>query len=111
MQFCVCACLCVQKFALQKLQLLLQDHPACEEQMMDLGALYVCSSVCVVLSVSLRMDIWLLSLSLSLTFFNIVFCCFSLCIEVATDWTELSVKRCFNLFVSLLPLNHKLLRE
>ena len=32
-------------------------------------------------------------------------------IEVATDWTEASVKVCFSLFVSLLPLNHRLLRE
>lgn len=41
-------------------------------------------------------------------------CCIDLILQmsaVAVDWTEASVKKCFSLFVTLLPLNHKLLRE
>jgi hypothetical protein len=30
---------------------------------------------------------------------------------MATEWTEESVNLCLQLFVSLLPLNHKLLKE
>lgn len=29
----------------------------------------------------------------------------------ATDWSEDTVKTCMSLFLSLLPLNHKLLKE
>ena len=34
-----------------------------------------------------------------------------LCVEVASEWTEETVNLCLQLFISLLPLNHKLLKE
>ena len=33
------------------------------------------------------------------------------CLEVASEWTEETVNLCLQLFVFLLPLNHKLLKE
>ena len=38
-----------------------------------------------------------------------VWCC--VCVEVATEWTEDSVKTCVVVYLALLPLNPKLLKE
>ena len=32
-------------------------------------------------------------------------------VEVALEWTEASVKMCFSPFLTILPLNHRLLKE
>ena len=36
---------------------------------------------------------------------------YNVCLEVATEWSEGSVKMCTGLFLTLLPLNSKLLNE
>ena len=41
---------------------------------------------------------------------NFIYTCV-VCVEVATEWTEDSVKTCVVVYLALLPLNPKLLKE
>ena len=83
---CVCVCgVCVQRFAQHTLQCLLSEHPSF---LQTEGDMRMC--LCV----------W----------GNFIYTCV-VCVEVATEWTEDSVKTCVVVYLALLPLNPKLLKE
>lgn len=41
----------------------------------------------------------------------VIYCTGFLCSEVAAPWTEETVRQCLYLYLSLLPLNHRLVHE
>ena len=89
-----------QRFAVQALQSLLSDHPTFQQQQeIDLGESWGRRE-------RERGREGERDVGRTINLFL-----FSLCIEVATEWNEDAVKMCSSLFLSLLPLNHRLLNE